>query len=219
MNAPLNSDPRIDYTAVTDEAVLVSHEKMLGKQPDEKARYKLMPLNLLFIFSGLIFFGATYLGRYSGNFDPMVYDETAPAATGVVAAPVDPVEAGRRVYATVCAACHMANGMGLPGAFPPLAGSEWVTGSEERLIRIAIHGMQGPVTVKGVEYNSMMPPTGRVAGSGFNLSNDRIAHVLTYIRQEWGNEAGPIAPEKVAEIHARVGDHPPWTAAELEQLP
>ncbi|MDO8543480.1 MAG: cytochrome c [Opitutaceae bacterium] len=219
MNGPSNSDPRIDQAVVTDDAVVVAHEKLLGKQPDEKARYRLLPLNLLFIFSGLIFFGATYLGRYAGYFDPKVFDETAPKATAAAAAPEDPIEKGKKVYATVCAACHQANGMGLPGAFPPLVESEWVVGSEERLIRIALHGLQGPVKVKGADFNSMMPAAGRVAGSGFNLSDDRIAAVLTYVRQEWGNKAGPITTEKVAEIHGKEGDHKPWTAAELEKLP
>ncbi len=220
MSTPLNSDPRIDHAAVTDDSVISAHEKLLGKQPDEKARYRLLPLNLLFIFSGLIFFGGTYLGRYAGHFDPKVFDETAPKLTGKEAtAAEDPVEKGRKVYATVCASCHLVTGLGTPGAIPPLAGSEWVNGSEERLIRIALHGLQGPVKVKGVDYNSMMPPAGRVAGSGFNLSDDRIAAVLTYVRQEWGNQAPPVITEKVAAIHAKEGDHKPWTVAELEQLP
>lgn len=220
MSAPSHSDPRIDPAVTSDQALLATHEKLLGKQPDEKARYKLMPLMLLFTFSGLIFLGATYLGRFSGHFDPMVYDESAPKQTAVAATAANPVEAGKKVYATVCAACHMANGMGLPGAFPPLAGSEWVTGSEERLIRIALHGLQGPIKVNGADFNSLMPPTGRVPGSGFNLSDDRIAHVLTYIRQEWGNQAGPIAPEKVAAVHTKEASRAtPWTVAELEKLP
>ncbi|MEX2045147.1 MAG: hypothetical protein WD941_07320, partial [Opitutus sp.] len=66
MSTPPNLDPRIDQAVVTDESVMAVHEKFLGRQPDEKARYRLLPLALLFIFSGLIFFGATYLGRYSG---------------------------------------------------------------------------------------------------------------------------------------------------------
>lgn len=218
MSTPPNSDPRIDQAAVTDESLLIAHEKFLGKQPDEKARYRLLPLAFLFIFSGLIFFGGTYLGRYSGHFDPKVYDETAPKVTGTVAAaPVDPIALGRNVYGTVCAACHQATGRGLPPAFPPLAGSEWVTGSEERLIRIVLHGLTGPVKVGGVEYNGMMPPAG--PGSGFNLSPERVAAVLTYIRQEWGNNAPAVAVEKVVEIRGKEGARAPWTAAELEKLP
>jgi mono/diheme cytochrome c family protein len=215
---PDNLDPRIDQAAVTDESLLTAHEKFFGKQPDDKARYRLLPLNLLFIFSGLIFFGGTYLGRYSGYFDPKIYDETAPRETGAVAAaPVDPIALGKSVYTTVCAACHQATGQGLPPVFPPLVGSEWVTGSEERLIRIVLHGLTGPITVAGVEYNSVMPAAG--PGSGFNLNPERVAAVLTYIRHEWGDGAPPVSPAKVAEIRGRDGNRGPWTAAELEQLP
>ncbi len=214
-NAPENRDPRIDQAAVTDESLLLAHEKFLGKQPDEKARYRLLPLNLLFVFSGLIFFGATYLGRYSGHFDPKVFDETAPrGAAAAAAAPVDPVAMGRTVYTTVCAACHQATGQGLPPAFPPLAGSEWVNGSEERVIRIVLHGLSGPIKVAGTDYNSVMPAAG--PGSGFNLSPEKIAAVLTYVRQEWGNSAPPVSVEKVREVQGQVGSRGPWTAAELE---
>jgi len=218
MSAPLNSDPRIDQAAVTDESLLAAHEVLLGKQPDEKARYKLMPLNLLFVFSGLIFLAGTYLNRFTGHFDPHIYNENViPTGEAVVAAPVDPVEFGRRLYNNAaCNTCHMVNGAGLPGAIPPLVASDWVTGSEERLIRVVLHGLQGPIVVNGVNYNSAMPAFGRVAGSGFNWSDDRVAAVLTYIRQEWGNAAGPITTEQVTEVRTRDGNRPAWTAAELE---
>ncbi|MEX2044600.1 MAG: cytochrome c, partial [Opitutus sp.] len=145
-------------------------------------------------------------------------DETAPRVTGAVAAaPVDPIALGRNVYSTVCAACHQATGLGLPPAFPPLAGSEWVAGSEERIIRIVLHGLTGPIKVGGTEYNGMMPPAG--PGSGFNLSPERIAAVLTYVRQEWGNQAPAVSAEKVSEVRGKEGTRAPWTAAELEKLP
>jgi mono/diheme cytochrome c family protein len=221
MSAPQDSDPRIDQAAVTDESLLSAHEALLGTQPDDKANYRLMPLGLLFFYSGLIFFAGTYLNRYSGMFDPQIYDENA-HPTGGAAAPVavDPVVAGQKFYNNnACNTCHLVNGLGQPGAIPPLVASEWVTGSEERVIRIVLHGLQGPITVKGQPYNSAMPAFGRVAGSGFNWNDDRIAAVLTYIRQEWGNQAGPITTEMVAAIRAKDGDRKPWTAAELEQIP
>ncbi len=224
MSTPSSQDPRIDQAAVTDESLLAVHEKMLGKQPDEKARYKLLPLNLLFLFSGLIFFGGTYLGRYAGYFHPAVFNENAhPPKPGAAAAaaPVDPIELGKKLYNTpgACVTCHQPNGMGLPGAFPPLAKSEWVTGSDERLVRILLHGLVGPIKVSGVDYNSAMPAFGKVPGSGFNWSDDKIAAVATYIRQEWGNQAAPVTTEKVAAIRAKEGDHKQWLAADLEKLP
>ena len=223
MSTPLPSDPRVDQAAVTDESLLAAHEKLLGRQPDEKARYRLIPLALLFGFSGLIFFGGTYLGRYSGHFHPLVFNENAQppksgeAAPAAAKSPEEMIAMGKTVYGTVCMACHQATGLGLPPAFPPLAGSEWVTGSEERLIRIVLHGLQGPIKVKGTEFNSVMPAAG--PGSGFNLNAEKIAAVLSYVRQEWGNSAPPVSPEKVAAVRSVDANHAPWTVAELEKFP
>ncbi len=216
-----NSDPRIDQAAITDESLMVAHEKLLGKQPDDKGHYRLMPLNLLFVFSGLIFFAGTYLGLFAGHFDAHVYNEHGhPGGGEAAAAPVqDPVAVGKKIFQSTCASCHQITGLGTPGAIPPLAGSEWVQGSEERVIRAVVYGLQGPIKVKGVDYNSAMQPNGKVAGSGFNLSDDKIAAVLTYIRQEWGNTAGPITAEKVTEIHNKEGDHKQFAPDELLKLP
>jgi mono/diheme cytochrome c family protein len=223
MSTPSPIDPRADRAAVTDDVLLESHEKLLGEQPDEKARYRLLPLALLFIFSGLIFFGGTYLGRYSGHFDPHIYNENARGGAGEqskAAAPpaADPMVVGKASYTLVCASCHQPTGQGLPPAFPPLAGSEWVA-SEERAIRIVLYGLQGPIKVKGTEYNvAVMPATG--PGSGFNLSAEKVAAVLTYVRKEWGNDFPPVSAAKVNEIRTKEGaTRGPMTVAELEKLP
>ena len=220
MSASTQPDPRVDQAAVTDESLLAVHEKMLGRQPDEKARYKLLPLNLLFFFSGLIFFGGTYLGRFSGHFHPQVYNEYAKPPKPVdpnAPTTADPYELGKKVYAQVCVACHQPNGMGLPPAFPPLVDSEWVAGSEERLIRILLHGMLGPIKVKGVEFIGAMPAVG--PGSGYNLSPEKVAAALTFVRKEWGAIDVPVSPAKVSEIRSQVGNRDPWTSAELEKIP
>jgi len=225
MSAPFNSDPRLDQAAVTDESLLGAHEKLLGRKPDDKAHYGLLPLALLFIFSGLIFFSGTYLNRYSGHFDPHIYDETAlPHKGEVVIAPLtreQVIAKGQKLFNNAaCNTCHQVTGLGVPGTYPPLAGSEWVQGSEERVIRIVLFGLQGKVTVKGTDYNAAaMPAFGKVAGSGFNWSDDKIAAVLSYVRQEWGNTAGPIATEKVTEIRAKEGDHKAWSQDELQKIP
>ncbi len=221
MSTSSNQDPRLDQAASSDESLLAAHEKLLGKQPDEKARYKLLPLNLLFIFSGLIFFAGTYLNRYSGLFDARVYNEnTLPPSGEVVVAKIDPLVLGKKQYDAICITCHQANGLGLPATFPPLAGSEWVSGSNDRLIRLVVYGMTGPVKVKGVLYNAApMPVIGKVAGSAYNLSDDKVAAVLTYIRQEWGNTGTPITTEQVAAVRSKEGDRKPYTEEELLKLP
>lgn len=118
---------------------------------------------------------------------------------------------GEELYAT-CIACHQANGQGVPGAFPPLAGAEWVTGSPDRLIAILLHGMQGPVTVAGVEYNGVMLPY----GVGVPISDEQLATLLTYVRTSWGNSAAAITAADVERVKAATADRTTsWTADEL----
>jgi mono/diheme cytochrome c family protein len=220
MSTPSQRDPRIDPAVVTDEALLNQHEKLLGKQPDDRAHYRLMPLAILFVFAGFIFFGATYLGRFAGRFDPRIYNENL-REFGTAKAPVaaDPVVVGEKLFNNAaCNTCHQTTGLGLPAVFPPLAGSEWAQGPEERVIRIVLYGLQGPIKVEGKDFNNVMPAFGKVAGSGYNWSDDKIAAVLTYVRQAWGNKAGPITAEQVAAVHAKEGDHKQWAPAELENI-
>jgi mono/diheme cytochrome c family protein len=170
----------------------------------------------------MIFLVSVYVVHYRGDFDPLVYDHRFDAAAAAAAAggpkvltPEQMVAAGKRHYQT-CVACHQANGAGVAGVYPPLVGSEWVTGSEERLIRVLLHGLNGPIEVKGNTYNGLMPAFGRVPGGGYNWSNERIAQVLSYIRQEWGNTAGPITTEQVAAVlQAEAARNKPWTQADL----
>jgi mono/diheme cytochrome c family protein len=135
-----------------------------------------------------------------------------PLATVAVAAPSGPTDPGEQVFTTVCAACHQANAQGLPGAFPPLAGSEWMTADAETPIRVVIHGLSGPVTVKGAAYNSMMPPPP-------GLDDEKIAAVLTYVRKSFGNTAAAVTKDQVASVRAALGSRSaPFTAEELTKL-
>ena len=222
MSLPSQSDPRLDQAGASDESIVAAHEKLLGKKPDDGANYSLLPLNLLFVFSGLIFFAGTYLNLFSGHFDPHIYDEHALPHSGaevaVALTPEQVIEKGKKTFAATCQSCHMVTGLGQPGAIPPLAGSEWVMGSEERLIRAVVYGVQGQIKVKGADFNSAMQPNGKVPGSGFSLSDDKIAAVLSYVRSEWGNTAGPITTEQVAAIRSKEGDRKPWTVEELLKL-
>ncbi|MFN4146746.1 MAG: PVC-type heme-binding CxxCH protein [Runella sp.] len=109
---------------------------------------------------------------------------------------------GREIYGRegFCITCHQADGRGLSASgFPPLAGTKWVTGNEERLIKIVLKGLMGEIEVNGRKYPGQVPMT-PYAG----MLNDReIAGVLTYIRNSFGNQASVIQPEKVKEIRAK----------------
>ena len=203
---PEKSNPQIEPAAASDESIQKVHAVLLREKAEPSEGYTPMPLLLLGFVSTMIFLVSIYFIHFRGGFDPMVYDERFdPATMGVGAGQVvqvDPLVAGRRLYTQVCATCHQVNGQGVPGAFPPLAGVDWVTGDPDRLIRILVHGLQGPIEVKGNTYNGIMPAFG--LGSAYNWNDERISHVLTYIRSEWGNEAEPISVEQVTAI--RTGD-------------
>ena len=115
-----------------------------------------------------------------------------------------------------CAGCHGADGAGLVGLAPPLAGVEWVTGPSEWLGRIILQGMSGPITVKGKDWNGIMPAHGHIDA----LDDETFAGLLTYLRRSWGNTADAVSVEQVAAIRSATADRKtPWTAAELEQVP
>jgi mono/diheme cytochrome c family protein len=83
-----------------------------------------------------------------------------------------------------------------------------------------VHGLKGPITVKGTTYSAAaMPAFGQVAGGGYNWTDERIAAVLTYIRQEWGNTGAAITTERVTEIRTKEEGRKEWTEAELLKLP
>ena len=219
MSAPSSHDPRSEPASVSDEQLLAAHEKPLGRQPDDKANYRLQPLGILFFLSGLILFSATYLNRYAGHFDPTIYDEgQKPTKGGAAVAKADPVAQGKRLFnsAGACYTCHQPAGLGVPGVYPPLAGSEWVQGPQERVVRILLYGLNGTVSVKGNAFNAAPMPA--FGSSGFTWSDEKIAEVLTYVRQEWGNKSPAITADVVAAVRTKVGDHKAWTQDELLQV-
>lgn len=138
---------------------------------------------------------------------PTATDTAAPAATMASAD-------GAAIY-TRCVVCHQATGQGMPGAFPPLAGSEWVNGPASRPIAIVIHGLQGEITVKGTKYNSQM----MAYGTGAPMTDDEIAAVLTYVRSNFGNSAPAVTPAEVAKVRASLASRTtPMTQKDLEAL-
>ena len=142
-----------------------------------------------------------------------------PGKPGVVeAAPVRPLtadeharfERGREMYAAVCASCHQDSGLGEPGKAPRLRGSPWVLGSEDRLLRILVDGLVGPLEMDGEVWELEMPALG--------ASAEDVAAVATYVRREWGHGADPVEAETVSRLRASSDRHRPWTVEELSSL-
>ncbi len=117
---------------------------------------------------------------------------------------------GAALYASLCVACHQASGQGLPGVFPPLAGSEWVNGQPGTAAAIVLHGVTGPIQVKGQTYNGAMPTFGQ------QLGDAEIAALLTHLRTQWGNAAPAVSAETVAKARADHKDRTTPFAGEKE---
>ena len=123
--------------------------------------------------------------------------DAADNTASVAAAPAaDQAGDGEQVYGTVCITCHQADGNGLQGAFPPLAGSAVATGDAEVSIKIVLSGLTGEMTRGGATYNGMMTPWGGT------MSDADIAAVLTYVRSSFGNSADAVTEAQVAEVRA-----------------
>jgi mono/diheme cytochrome c family protein len=103
-------------------------------------------------------------------------------------------EKGKKVFGIHCVACHQMNGQGLPGAFPPLVGSDWVLGDPRRPAAIVIRGLMGEIEVKGQKWNNVMAPLGQT------LDDAEIAAALTYVRNAWGNSASGVDSELVSGV-------------------
>ncbi len=208
--APLPPDQapeRVDVSAM--------HSPIMRENRDPKDGYEPIPLWLVSLFGILVFWGGWYLATYSGGFRSDVLDEN-PAAQFVglqgPAKPEDPLALGKRLFVANCSVCHQASGLGVPGQYPPLAGSEWIQGQPARIKRIVLYGLEGPVRVKGAVYNGNMP------NFALKLKDEHIAAILSYVRtnKDWGNSASMIEPESVAATRAATqGRTLPWSESEL----
>lgn len=176
-----------------------------------------MPLWLLTAMLLLLLGGAIMFDRSGGWFDAKVYAPYRSVDQLAHFQPVksdDPTVRGRVVFDLACALCHNPDGLGKLGQFPPLAGSEWVnTKGVNRMIRIPLAGLSGPIKVKGQDWNASMT----AAGAG--LSDADLAAALSYVRNAWGNKGSFVTPEQVKAVRAELGGRmQPYTADELLKL-
>ena len=126
-------------------------------------------------------------------------DDTAVHTAEVAAASTDELMAkGEAAFLANCAACHQPNGQGLPGAFPPLAGSDYLKGDRKQVMAAALFGLSGPITVNGVDYNGVMPSLG-------HLTDADLAAALTYVFGSWGNDGAAVGEKEVAALRAELG--------------
>lgn len=199
-----------DKAAMLDREVQDVHAQLLREKEEPHEIYNPIPLILIFAFGALCVWAGAYLVRYSGEFRSDAFNPNfkSGASEVAVAPELSLFDRGAKVFRAQCAQCHQSNGLGVAGVFPPLAGSDWVTGHSEKLARILINGLNGPIEVLGNSYNGNMPAFGP---NGLNLRPKEIAGVMTYIRQEWGNDASEVSVEAVeAYLELYASKSGPW---------
>ena len=192
------------------------------EETEPTAQRRAVPVSLIISFAVLVYGGALYFDARGGGFNAQVYE---PYRSFEEVATLQPKTAegevfakGRRVFQVYCMVCHQASGLGTPGQFPPLAGSEWALAqSPNRIIRLVLNGGQGPMEIKGQTYAAAaMPPWKDL------LKDEDIAAALTYVRQnkDWGNSAPEVKPEQIKAIRDKIKDRSdPFSAEELKGIP
>ncbi|MEM5428810.1 cytochrome c [Cupriavidus oxalaticus] len=160
-----------------------------------------IPKSVVVLVAALILWGIYYIAQAPINIPSELGDgRTVSALAGKKASGNGGKADGAAIYSGQCVACHQATGQGLPGVFPPLAGSEWVQGKPETAVAIVLHGITGQLTVKGGTFNGAMPPFGA------QLNDAEIAAVVTHVRSQWGNAAPPVSAELVGQVRAATKD-------------
>jgi mono/diheme cytochrome c family protein len=189
---------------------------MQSEAAEPRAGSSAVPLWLVLVSFGMVFWALVYFDSNGGWFKPEVY---APYHNYIEVRDSQPRAEGfnrslaEKRFNDTCGICHQPDGMGKPGQFPPLVGSEWVNGPANRLIRIPLLGVSGPIKVKGQAWNLSMPGLA-------STSDEDLALILTYIRSTWGNKADEIKTDHVKAVRAEVGGRlQQVTEPELMKLP
>jgi len=179
-----------------------------------------MPIFLIALFALTIYLGMIYLDAHGGGFDPRVYGSymnyQAVKDKQPLTAGGEGIIRGKIVFQT-CSACHQPDGKGSTALHaPPLAGSDWVQAEgPNRVIRIVLNGLAGPITVSGGQYGEGTMPAFKDA-----FTDEQIADVLSYVRQEWGNKGGMVKPAEVKVIREKIASKADsWSAPDLLQVP
>ena len=222
-NTP-QEEPFNESQPENDVNIVNIHASILREREEPRDGYEPIPLWLITVFFAVIFWAGIYLAYNSGGFSNNVFNPELVSwqggGSGAAAAPPDPKIVGKRLFTQNCVVCHQSSGQGVAGQFPTLVGSEWVIDAgpgdwvgDNHLVKVLLHGLGGPIQVKGATYNNAMPPWKQ-------LKDDQIAAILTYIRSEWGNNEPPVTAEYVKAIRDTTGDRSdPWTQKELKAIP
>lgn len=186
-----------------------------SEHADPHEQYNPVPRVVLGLAIALVVWAMAYILMERPDGLPGLGDQRSPETLAQGVAPQQGAAVdGRQLFIAKCQACHQAGGQGLPGVFPPLAGSVWVKGEPEVPMQILLHGMNGAIEVAGVSYDGAMPAFGE------QMSDAELAAVLSFIRGEWGN-ASPAVDANAVEAARKASRErrAPWSGViELQKF-
>jgi nitrite reductase (NO-forming) len=189
------------HTVVPGSFVMVDHSIFRAFNKGALAILKVNGPENKLVYSGKEV-DSVYLGDKAKDLK-VVSQVTAAAEQGTLTLEQQ-VKAGEALFAGTCSVCHQANGQGVEGVFPPLAGSDLLAKDPRRAGHIVLNGLSGPVTVNGKTYNSVMPPMSQ-------LNDDELADILTYVTHTWGNNGYRYSASELANTRKTTA-RPPGAA-------
>ncbi|MCH8556898.1 MAG: cytochrome c [Balneolia bacterium] len=206
-NKPFGDEERKD--SIFDIHTAALREAPLPEEGNERG-----PVWMYVVIVLTLAFGFFYMGRYLGEVSDRAHVLfTAPPGAEVTGeVEFDLLAEGQRIYTRVCQACHQANGEGISGVFPSLVGAEWVVDEPDYAVMLTINGLRGELVRERAVYDGVMP------GFGNQLDDLDIAAVISYVRSSFGNDAGEISEDRVAQIRELTADKSgAYTAETIEE--
>ncbi len=202
---------------MTDEELVEVHSKLnVEKHPPTKG-FLSAPLIFVFVFGCLIFVCSIQLAHSTNQFqlhpptDVVDLTDEEKEALRIERK----FESGKKIFALRCASCHQANGLGIPGQYPPLEGSKWATSDPALVSYIILNGLKGEIVVKGEVYGT----SAAVNMAAVPITDREIANVTTYVRQAWGNNSSEISTDEVVQFRQDTSaKQEQWTGDELVEM-
>ena len=202
---------------MTDREMVEVHSRLNHEKHPPTKGFLIAPLVFVFVFGCLIFVCSIQLAHSTNQFQlhpPKEIVELTEEEREALRLERK-VDSGKKVFAVRCASCHQANGLGIPGQYPPLAGSKWVTSDPGLITNIILKGLKGEIIVKGEKYGT----SAAVNMAAVPISDREIANVTTYVRQAWGNEAPEILESEVSAFRDASKDQiDQWTGDQLVEM-
>lgn len=217
MSVDSQNSEKIRSTGMSDENLVDEHVRLSEVKHEPTKGFLQAPLIFVFVFGCLIFICSIQLAHTTNDFQlhpPIEVVDLSPEEKETLR--IDKkLKSGENVFKARCASCHQANGLGITGQYPPLAGSKWTTTDPGLITNIILKGLKGEIIVKGEKYGT----SAAINMAAVPIDDREIANVVTYVRQSWGNESSEVFEEDVATYRSSSADQlEQWTGEQLMSL-